>query len=183
MLPLNCRACRVRPTSSAPNPAPGGQAGAAAGQRESWTPTQRACPPAAVRASDSRRRPASNAIGAVAECVIHQPGMLLRQQTVLLHRMTGDAAIALRWVARGQARQVAGHAGVRPIIDEAALSRWADDAARNADFDAASSNPLHPRRQPLQWFIIEHEVATIQRVFVCRHGSLLRRCVGSGPRR
>ena len=99
----------------------------------------------------------------MAPVAIHYPGLRLRQQAILLHRMTGDAAITLEWVTRRQAQQVAGHAGVCPIIDEAALFRWGDEVAGNAEYDAATRDPLHPWRQKLQWFIVEHDVAAALR--------------------
>ncbi len=91
--------------------------------------------------------------------MIYHPPQRVRLQAALLQRMTGDAALTLVWVRRQQSRQLAGRSGVCPIVSLPDLTRWADDAAGDLTLAAAASDPRHPWRQQLQWYIIEHDIA------------------------
>ncbi len=74
--------------------------------------------------------------------------------------MTRDAEVSLSWVRRAQTKQVANYGGVCPIVTVDDLIRWTREARADATYSQAAEQPKHPWRQELQWYIVEHDVAS-----------------------
>lgn len=97
---------------------------------------------------------------------IRPPSSRIRLMAALLYTVTHDKDLSLSWVRRAQTKQVANCGGLCPIVSLDDIIRWTSEAGADATYCQAARQPKHPWRQELQWYIVEHDVASEVREMV-----------------